>query len=418
MTQRRAATTRLEPGEHSIDRNTPTQRRRNGQMVWVLDWSVRLHDSRLIKDKRTQGSTPTEVKRKAKKQAAELLKRGGASRWKGSDSMTRYLEEVAAKEIDGSGKAPASIRQYKRALKQLTRELSGHSTNSAMHYDVLVAALDRIAATNGAESARQARTVLGKYVSQPMRRHRLIDRNPLEGAHLDLKRHAPASDKPKRGGQALRPAEQERAVSWLLKLDPAKGVERPKRGRWSLEHRVQKRRSAVLLTLLQAGTGLRIGEALALQCWMLAPGEDKVLRIVMNGAMTKTTIGRGVPVMDPRIEARIMQRLSEAESPEEYLIPAPASPLKQWSAPGNGGATQQVAELYKQMAVELDVPLMQHARSHLWRTTLRSRLLEAGVDSEDAAAILGHDESTAERSYTDRTDTTALVAAYRRLHTL
>jgi integrase len=386
-----------------------------GQAVWVLDWSVRLHDGRLIEGRRTQGRTATECKRKAKRKAAELLATGGHASWTGADKIERYLDEVTGPAIAEAGR-PATVRQYNRALKMLREQLAGHSISSAWRYDVLVDALNSIAAEHGAESARQARTVLGKYVGQPMERHRLTDRNPLEGAHLDLRKHAPVSDKPKVGGRGLRAAEQERVITWLLETDPAEGVEPPKRGRWTLADRVAKRRNTIDLTILQAGTGLRISEALQITCGHVYEGDDGVLRINVTKEIAKTGVARQTPVADPRIEAHLRARLDRAESLDEFVVGAPADPMKMRRSSGNGGAGGEVAKLYQQLATELDVPLMQHARTHLWRTTLSSRYAEAGVDREDYAAALGHDEQTNEASYTDRTDTSALVKAYRRRH--
>src|SRR5699024_8566756 len=139
---------------------------------------------------------------------------------------------------------------------------------SAMHYDVLEAAVIAIAAEHGAESARQTQTVIGRYVAQPKRRHRLIEANPLGGARIDRGKHAPAAEagQPRRARRGPPAAAHEQVVSPLLSLDPAEGVEKPARGRWTREHKVRKRRSTIDLTLLQAGTGLRIGEALQVMC--------------------------------------------------------------------------------------------------------------------------------------------------------
>ncbi|MGC5617471.1 tyrosine-type recombinase/integrase [Georgenia sp. Z1491] len=414
-TRRKAATTRLEPGEHSIDRNTPTRRTLKGREVMVLDWSVRLHDGRLLPDRRTQGATAAEVRRKAKRRADELLATGGHAVWKGSDKIERYLDEVTAPLIEDAGR-PATVLQYRRVLKMVRSRLAGHSIVSAWHYDVLTRALHAIASEHGAESARQARSVLGKYVGQPMQRHRLVDKNPLEGARLDLKKNARPVTKPKVGGRALNAAEQERVITWLLFADPAQGVEPPKRGRWTLADRVSKRRGTIDLTILQAGTGLRISEALQITCDLLYVGDDGVLRVNVTKEIAKTGVARQTPVADPRIEAHLLARLNRARSPKEFVVGSPADPMKRWSSSGNGGAGGQVAILYRRLAEELDIPLMEHARTHLWRTTLSSRYAEAGVDREDYSAALGHDEQTNEASYTDRTDTSALVQAYRRIH--
>lgn len=416
MSRRRAASTRLDPGEHSIDRATVTERVLKGKPVQVLDWAVRLHDGRLLDKQRTQGATATEVKRKAKKRAAELLAGGGHSPWKGRDPITKYLDEVTAKAFEDAGLRDDTLRQYRRAQAHLKRELTGYSISAAWHYDVLVRALYSIRDENGPESARQAKTVLGKYVAQPLMRHRLTDRYPLQGAKLDLKRGAKPSARPKTGGQGLKPDEQERVIVWLLGLDPAEGVEKPKRGRWGIEVRIAKRRRTIDLTLLQAGTGLRIGEALQVTRKLLYDGDGGVLHVNVTKDIAKTGIARQVPVYDPRIEAHLRKLLDQGTRPDEYLIGAPSDAMKRWGKTGNGGAAQQVAALYQQMAEELDVPLMEHARTHLWRTTLGSRLAEAGVDREDYAATLGHDEETNEKHYTEGVPTSRLAAAYRAKH--
>ena len=61
MTNRKAASTRLEPGEHSIDRVSKKDLP-NGKVR--IEWSVRLHDGRLESGIRTQGDTLGEVRRK------------------------------------------------------------------------------------------------------------------------------------------------------------------------------------------------------------------------------------------------------------------------------------------------------------------------------------------------------------------
>lgn len=412
-TQRKAATSKLEPGEHSIDRNTATERVLKGQTKVVLDWSVRLHDGRLI-TKRTEGTTKAGVKRRAKAKAAELLDTGANSTWKGTDRIERYLDEVTKPLVMEAGR-DATVRQYLRGLNMLRTQLRGHSIASAWHYDVLADALYAIAAKHGAESARQSRTVMSKYVAQPLKRHRMINHNPLDGAALDLKKHAPESTRPDVAGRGLRPAEQERVIAWLLSADPAEGVEAPKRGRWSLADKVAKEERTIALTIFQAGTALRVSEALQLTFEHFNI-QDEVLHIYVPKEIAKTGIARNTPVADPRIEEYLLARRDRASSPKAYVIGSPTDPMKMWRTSGSSSAGEMVRKLYPRLAVELDVPLMEDARTHLWRTTLSSRYSEAGVDRKDYAAMLGHDEKTNEASYTDRTDTGASVLAYRKAH--
>lgn len=309
------------------------------------------------------------------------------------------------------------MRQYRRLLRLLRKQLAGHSISSAWHFDVLVGALNAIAAENGAEAARQSRSVIGKYIGQPLKRHRLVDRNPLAEASLDFSRYAPEADPtvPKRGGRALSADEQDRVVAHLLSLDPAEGVAVKARGRWGYEVRMAKRRNAIDLTLLQASSGLRISEALQITSELLEVDDAGVMHVNVTPEIAKTGVARRAPVADPRITEHLLRRLAKM-SAGEYFISAPADATKRWPTSGSSGATSPVADLYKQLAADLGISLLEHSRSHVWRTTLSSRYEEAGVPREHYAAILGHDEQTNARSYTDRTDTTALVEAYRSRH--
>jgi hypothetical protein len=90
-TRHRAPTTRLEPGEHSVDRAIPAERTFNGQKVIALDWSVRLYDGQVVR-RRTKGPTETVVRRRAKAKAEAVL----ASTEPGSIRVHRLAQEIAA----------------------------------------------------------------------------------------------------------------------------------------------------------------------------------------------------------------------------------------------------------------------------------------------------------------------------------
>jgi integrase len=406
----RASTSRLEPGQHTIDAAEAKPFSQRGRQVFRIGWSVRLHDGRLIKDQRTTGTSKAQAKRRAREKAKQLLTQGGPSRWKASDPIEKYLDQVVAKVVDESGHRENTLRQYRRVLRLYQAGLKGHSIASAMAYDVLADLLVAISGVNGAESARQARTVHSKYVVQSMRRHRLINHDPIGGAKLDLKRHAPARTGPRRGGQALDAGEQERVIAYLLDLDPESRVADGNRGRGGRAAKVKKQKNTIDLTLFQAGTGLRISEALQITKDLIELDADGQMYVNITAKIAKTGISRRAPVLDPRIQAHLEVLLQQ---PGCYLIGAPADPNKQWTRTGNGGATGQIAALYVEMATKLSIPLLEHQRSHMWRTTLNKRLEEAGVSQRDRAAILGHDEATNEASYTANSDTAAAVAAYR-----
>ncbi|MGC4939399.1 hypothetical protein [Kribbella sp. DT2] len=415
--RRRAATTRLEPGEHSIDRNTPTERVLKGQQVIVLDWSIRLLSGRLLENKRTQGRTATEVRRKAKATAKRLLaSEGGGSQWTPTDPIERYLDEVSSQEILNARLRPDSRRKYQRLLKLLREQLAGHAIATAEVPDVLVTAIQRIAAEHGHETGRQAQHFHAKYVAQPLRRHRLLTHDPIEGMSLNLRIHAPQLTGPKRGGVALSEAEQERVLVYLLELDPGEGIPQKQRGRWSYETRRAKQQCAIDLTLLQIGTGLRLKEALALRWTDVFYDEDGVMRVNVSKDVAKTGIARQPAVLDSRVQTRLEERRARARRDDEFVVGAPSDPLKQWGKTGNGGASQILAELYMKVAKKARAVHMDFQRTHLWRTTLNMRLKEAGVSQADRAAQFGHDVETNETSYTDKTDIRAVTAAYRERH--
>lgn len=415
--RRRAATTRLEPGEHSIDRNNPTPRLLKGREVVVLDWSIRLLSGRLLEGKRTQGRTATEVRRKAKVTAKRLLaSEGGGSQWKPTDPIERYLDEVSSQEILNTRLRPDSIRKYQRLLKILREQLLGHSIVTAEVPDVLIAAIQRIAAEHGHETARQTQHFHAKYIAQPLRRHRLLTHDPIEGMSLNLRAHAPQLTGPKRGGVALTIAEQERVIVYLLELDPGEGIPQKQRGRWSYETRRAKQLCAIDLTLLQIGTGLRLKEALALRWTDIFYDENGLMRVRVSKDVAKTGIARGPAVLDVRVQQRLEARHARARSDDEFIIGAPADSRKQWGKTGNGGASQILAELYVKVAKKARAVHMDFQRTHLWRTTLNMRLKEAGVPQSDRAAQFGHDVETNENSYTDNTDIRAVAAAYRERH--
>lgn len=419
---RRAASTYIEPGEHSIDRCTPNTLKREGKPavtkagkpILVMTWHVRLHDGRLLQ-KQTQGPNNAAIRRKAKRTADAMLRAGGHAPWTGREPIERYLDEVVAPAIEDAGR-PKTVLAYRRSLKLIRAQLVGHTISSAWHYDVLKAVLKTIAKEQGAETARQARIVISKHISEHMRSHRLITDNPIAGSQLDLKKGAKPVTRPQTSGLGLTADEQERVITWLLNLDPADGLVAPKRGRWTLQHRIDRQRKAIDLTLFQAGTGLRINEALQVTHSLLVTDKDGTLRVNVTKEIAKTGIARLVPVLDPRIEARLRELMATAPSPDAFLTPSSTGPTKQWTQAGKSSASDTVAGLYTRMAHELDIPLLENARTHLWRTTLSSRLAEAGVPREDYAATLGHDSATNEKYYTDRTDISALLSVYRKYH--
>ena len=389
---RKSSTTRLEPGQHSIDRVTPRQR---DDGVWLLDWSVRLHDGKLL-TKRSQGPTKGAARARAKAKAADLLATGNST-WSRTSPVTDYITKVSRPAIDAADIRQSSRDRYYLVLGHLSDRLKGYSIGDAMRFRTLERTITDIAAENGAQTAKQARTVLSKYIIQQLIRDEVIDHNPISGMSIDLGK-VKKTNKPE-GGKALTRAEYATVVQWLLDLDPAEG---------SARRSVTKRRGVRDLTLIQAVTGLRIGEVRTLEWSEVSVDDAGQMSVTVTAEKSKTHKARTVPVLDDRVAEVILTRRNNIGG--TYVVGAPTDPAKMWD---KMNCQRAVAALYKEIAEATGVGLLATSRSHLWRATLNSLMLDQ--PEVVRAAFFGHDAEVNRSSYTDLTDTSAMVAAAKKL---
>lgn len=395
-------TTRLEPGEHSIDRNTVYC---NDSGKFLLDWHVRDHSGRLHK-RRTQGDSKGEVRRRAKATAKVLLTSGNTA-WKPTAKMVDYIDQVAKPLI---ADAPderlreQTRRRYLIVLQWIRDEMKGLSIADATRFRTQEQALQAISAARGRETGRQARNVLGKYVNQQLVRDGLIPASPLVGMSIDLGTHK-ASNKPA-GGVALTKDEYVRTVDALLAIDPAEGVSAG-RGRYTLAQKIAKVANTVDALLIGAATGLRIGEVITLT-WDRVLFTDDDVRIVITPAVSKTKKGRTAPVLDDRVADHIRARHA-ASGGAGYVVGAPADPLTMWD---RDNAQKAARKLFNRLSDELGIKTLRTHSTHMWRATINT-LLSGVVPEVQRAAFLGHDEAVNRASYTDTTDVSGMVAAFR-----
>ena len=433
--QKRAAKTLLKPGSHSIDRNIVQERTdADGKKSCVLYWSVRLHDGRLI-EKRTVGKSKSEVRRRAREIADDLLTTGGLTTWKLTDPLIEYIEKVTRPAILEAPIRPNSRSRYLVALGQLTgsehhdrdrdrpcrhtHSLKGYSISSGTTFRALEACLKEIAALHGEESARQARSVVSKYLFQQLRADRLLQGDPLRGMTINLTSEKSTSRRRDGERLALTYTEWRTAVQYLLYANPAEGVPETTRGRWSLETRIANRRHAINAALIQASTGMRIGEVLSLR-WVDSIDETTGRLHTYEGAIclpvyadvSKTKKARNVPVLVPVVGQWLTVMHDAAESEQEYIVSAPADPLKPWD---QRNAQDQMTVIYKTLhKITGADPLLTTAggaHTHVWRATLNKLLQD--VDQIVRSAALGHDPAVNSSSYTDRVDVSPLIRAAR-----
>ena len=374
------ARTRLEPGQHTIDNVTP---QRKGSTVYIR-WSGRLPDGTLHRA-RTQAATVGEARRRAKVMWVDILSSvGSGGQWRGSSAMTDYIAEVSIPAIEGAELAPRTIYRYREVADLLKAAFTGRSIADSTTFRALEAALQAIGRQRGRGTATQAKSVLSRYVLQQLVRDGVLT------------------------ARALTAAEYQRVLEWLLDLDPAEGVEAPKRGPYSREDRVAVRRAAADLTILQATTGMRITEARQ-STWEDAEiggtADAPTMHITISAERAKTRRGRTVQILDDRAAKHLIARRQTVGG--RYIIGSPAAPDTEWD---RDNAQKIIAALYREIARECDAPLLETARSHVWRTTLNS-LTESTLSAAIRAAHFGHSTEENARSYTDTTRTDAMKAA-------
>lgn len=397
----------LKPGQNSIDRCKVIEK---APGRYELQWSLRHPDGRLTRHT-SKGRTKGETRRRAHDKAEELLAAGGAAgTWRPGSAMTDYVRDVSVPLVrDSSTLRPSSRARYLHLLEVLAGEFRGYAIVDAVRFRRLEATLQHVAATKGSESARQAKNVLSKYVLQQLIREELLDHNPLAGMDVDLA--APRRTAKAAGGRALTSAEYDRVLDHLLADDPEALPDGPRaHGGQARARRVARRRAAVDLTLLQATTGLRITEARSLT-WDDTTDDGTTLTVTVTPEVSKTHRGRTVPVLDARVADRLRERRQAAHSPREHVIGAPTDPSRPWDG---SNAQKAVKSLLRECAEACSVPLLEEVSSHVWRATLNTRAMAQGVPTEVRAAYFGHGAEVNRDSYTDTTDTSALVGALSR----
>lgn len=296
-----------------------------------------------------------------------------------------------------------TVLRYVHVLQLFARLTRGFSIADAARPRTLRKVFAEMAEANGTETARQAAKVVSKYVMRRLVTDEVIDHNPLRDLDLELPEHV-AKSKPK-GGRALTPEERGRAVDFLLGYEPELAV-RPGRGRYSPEQRAAVLGRAAEVTLVQAVTGLRVGEVCHLTRDDIDDESDP-LTLTVREEVSKTHRGRVVPVMDPRVAARIRSRLSALpKAGSSLLYGSPAVPDKVWD-PSN--RQKAIKRLFRELSDLLDIPLLSEVSSHVWRATLNTEWAMLGVPDSLRSAFFGHSVEVNKSFYTDTSSTEQLV---------
>lgn len=415
MSTPRATTSRLAPGEDTIGR--AKARGQTDGMVW-LDWSYRPVDGSKVVRRRAKGHTLGEARRRARIALDELRTTGGvATTWRTSSDMADYITNVSRPAIARAQLAQLSMARYEISLKLLLGEceqhrhrysFKQHTIASGTRFRALEDLLTEIGQLHGREAARQARTVLTKYVLTGLIRDALISGNPIAGIPLgDLTGTRKGTRS--RGGKALSRNEYFRVLDYLLALDPAEGIVRG-RGRWDIDHLIARRRNSIDQALLQAATGLRSSEANQVTWLHVADVPGQPLLLDIEAAIAKGGRPRTVMVLDERVADRLRQRPTRNRR-QNHIIGAPTDPQRIWD---QGNRNKAARDLYLDMARDLEIELLQTERSHLWRTTLHTLYADT-VATAVLDAQFGNTERVRAKHYTDASDLSALIRAAKHL---
>lgn len=391
------AKTRIEPGHTSIDRVTP----RKTKTGYQLDWSVRLHDGRIIQ-RRSKAKTKGEVRARARRKADELLSTT-STEWTPRTPMNVYIEKVTRPKIEESSQLKdLSKRRYLASLNLVAAELKGYSVFDAMQFRVLERTLQAIARTHPG-SVSSARTILSTYIADALVRDGVISGNPIRGARLDIRAQGKAGEG---GRRTLTNGEYDAVVQHLLARDVSGPLIEPKKG-GARQSTMNAHARITRLTLLQAVTGLRISEANRLR-WKHVEddGENVIInatRDIVKGRQGKEK-GRYIPILRADVTDYLRQH---REDDERYVVGSPTTTAKPWDATN---ADDKVPELYRQIADETGVTILVDLRSHSWRATLHGVYADV-MDARTRADIFGHTEQVADEYYNDRANVEALIRA-------
>lgn len=367
------------------------------------------------------GRTKGEARRRARLQAAELIRANGSGSWRLGDSLTEYIEQVTKPALAKADLKDLSRERYNQALKFLLGDcnkckragrrhqcgINQHTIGSGTTPKALEDLFTEIQSLHGYSTLKSCRTVWNKYIASRLMRDGLLATNPVANVRItDLT----GQKKPERtrGGRAASKDEYEGILQWLLDADPADWPvsHRNNQWIWSPEKQIAVGRNAVDLTLLQMTTGLRQSEARGVEWPMCQISLEGVMSINVPEHVAKGGHPRVVLVLDQRVVKHLDLRRKK-QNGEGFIVGTPTDPMKVWY---RSSCVAAIRKLYERMAEETGIELLADERSHLWRTTLRSfyegRVPEAVLNSQ-----FGHSTEVAQLYYTDASDLSGLVGA-------
>lgn len=394
------ARAKLEPGVHTIASSKARKVDGHVEITWrIRDYEGRLHT------KYSQGKTAGEARRRAYEKAEAILKASADTQttWTVADSITDFIDSEVEPVIKEKRLSEASRTRYLEVLAHYRRYTFGKSINASMSAASLIKTLKAISAEIGPETARQTRSVVSNYVFGQLIVHQLAPSNPIRGMSFDFLKSENREDK-------YFPTQKEwRAfLDYVLADDP----DSPMPGKEGIPqaHKASaKARHAriIQLTELQLATGLRASEARQIT-WANITEADGTAWVTVPASISKTKVGRTIPVLVPEVGGRLLARRGEDD---ELVIPQPTSD-RPWD---KAGVHKAVREYYTGVATKSEeLAYLKQVRSHAWRGALNT-ITAPHLRPDIRAAYFGHTEKVNARSYTDHLSVRPMMEAVQAL---
>ena len=349
---------KLEPGEDTIKSVTPRKTKTGYELRWrVRDFEGRLHA------KRTQARTVGEARRRAFEKA-EQIKRAtsDATTWTLADSITDFIDREVEPAIKEKKLSKASRARYLEVMAHYRRYTRGMSISAATSASSLIRTLKDISHEIGPETARQTRSVVSNYLFGQLIIHQLTPSNPIRGMSFDFLKSENSE-----GKYYPTQAEWQAFLDYVLTDDPDSPMPGKENVPQAHKREAKARHARIIqLTELQLATGLRASEARQIIWKDIEQDDHGTVWVTVRPEISKTKIGRTIPVLVPEVRKRLLARKSEDE---ELVIPQPNS-RRPWD---KASVHRAVRDYYEGVAsTSEELAFLKKIRSHAWRGALNT----------------------------------------------
>lgn len=387
---------KLQPGEDTIKSVTP----RKTETGYELRWRVRDFEGRLYA-KRTQARTVGEARRRAFEKA-EQIKRAtsDATTWTPADSITDFIDREVEPAIREKRLSKASRSRYLEVMAHYRRYTQGKSISAATSASTLIRTLKAISKEIGPETARQTRSVVSNYLFGQLIVHQLTSSNPIRGMSFDF-----LKSENNEGKYYPTQAEWQAFLDYVLTDDPDSPMPGKENVPQAHKREAKARHARIIqLTELQLATGLRASEARQITWADITQDDHGVVWVTVRPEISKTKVGRTIPVLVPEVGKRLLARKGKDE---ELVIPQPNSG-KPWD---KAGVHKAVRDYYEGVAgTSEDLAFLKKIRSHAWRGALNT-ITAPHLRPDIRAAYFGHTEKVNARAYTDHVNVRPMMEA-------